>query len=220
MSARLTTALDSAPSETAREILMTAARLFAERGYAGTSSRDIAKAVGKTQSLIFHHYATKEKILLALAEFALDEPLALFEAAYAADAAPAVKVYVAVHRHAEYLCVRPLLHKAMLGDSEGIRWRSPAYLRAIRRYMRLSQATLEEGARLGQLEFEDLRLANLAVLGFVNSILNWYAPDYGSPRQVADFFAGRALRMIAAPGLDQAEIRRAAAPLLEVSVHG
>lgn len=40
-------------------ILSTAARLFVERGYAGTSLADIAAAAGVTKSLIHHHFASK-----------------------------------------------------------------------------------------------------------------------------------------------------------------
>jgi len=53
----------SATSEdlTARAALREAAlRLFAERGYAGTSVRDVAAAAGVSPALLFHHYGSKE----------------------------------------------------------------------------------------------------------------------------------------------------------------
>jgi TetR/AcrR family transcriptional regulator len=43
-------------------ILESAQRLFLERGYAGTSMSEIAKASGVTKSLIHHHFGTKDAL--------------------------------------------------------------------------------------------------------------------------------------------------------------
>lgn len=52
------------PGATAREeILDAAAELFTTQGYATTSTRAIADAVGIRQSSLYHHFATKDDIL-------------------------------------------------------------------------------------------------------------------------------------------------------------
>lgn len=43
-------------------ILESARQLFVDKGYAGTSMRDIAAASGVTQSLIHHHFGNKETL--------------------------------------------------------------------------------------------------------------------------------------------------------------
>lgn len=43
-----------------------AIRLFAEKGYANTSTSEIAKEAGVAEGTIFRHYKTKENLLLAL----------------------------------------------------------------------------------------------------------------------------------------------------------
>ncbi len=45
-----------------------AAHLFKAQGYAQTTVRDLAKAVGLQSGSIFHHFATKEDILYAVME--------------------------------------------------------------------------------------------------------------------------------------------------------
>ena len=48
---------------TREEILAAAAGLFAERGYAATSTRLIADTVGIRQASLYYHFANKEQIL-------------------------------------------------------------------------------------------------------------------------------------------------------------
>lgn len=45
-----------------REVLLTAAELFATRGYAATTVRDIADAAGIRPSGLYHHFPSKEAI--------------------------------------------------------------------------------------------------------------------------------------------------------------
>jgi len=66
------------PGKTAREeILDAAAELFTTHGYASTSTRRIADAVGVRQASLYHHFATKDDILEALLAGTVDEPLRL-----------------------------------------------------------------------------------------------------------------------------------------------
>jgi AcrR family transcriptional regulator len=52
------------------KILLSAIDLFAKNGYDGTSVRQIAKAVGVTESAIYRHYPGKEAILDAIFAYA------------------------------------------------------------------------------------------------------------------------------------------------------
>ncbi len=85
------------PGATARdEILDAAAELFTRQGYANTSTRAIADAVGIRQSSLYHHFATKDDLLselldgtvaggLAFARAALDEVRSIDAAASGRD---------------------------------------------------------------------------------------------------------------------------------------
>ncbi|WP_394250937.1 TetR/AcrR family transcriptional regulator [Arthrobacter pityocampae] len=65
------------PGATAREeILDAAAELFTTQGYATTSTRAIADAVGVRQSSLYHHFATKDDILEELLAGTVSEGLA------------------------------------------------------------------------------------------------------------------------------------------------
>ena len=54
--------------DTRQRILDSALHLFAERGYAGTSIRDIAEELGVTKAAVHYHFPSKEQIVAALLE--------------------------------------------------------------------------------------------------------------------------------------------------------
>ena len=55
-----------------REVILDcAARLFAERGYEGTTLGDLAAAASIAKATLFHYFSTKEKILFELYNHAL-----------------------------------------------------------------------------------------------------------------------------------------------------
>jgi AcrR family transcriptional regulator len=56
----------SAADQTRQRILQTASALFVERGYAGTSIRDISVHLGMTKGALYYHFASKEELLYAL----------------------------------------------------------------------------------------------------------------------------------------------------------
>lgn len=55
-------------SGTREKILVQAAGLFTQHGYAGTSTRDIAECVGITQPGLYRHFQSKADIFLTLAD--------------------------------------------------------------------------------------------------------------------------------------------------------
>jgi AcrR family transcriptional regulator len=58
-------------------ILQTAARLFAERGFAGASMAQLARACGVSKPLLYHYYRDKEHILFDIADSYVDGLLAI-----------------------------------------------------------------------------------------------------------------------------------------------
>lgn len=61
------------PDERKRELLDTAMRLFAERGYEAVSMRDISRAAGVTPGLSYHYFDSKRKLFAAALEAYAEE---------------------------------------------------------------------------------------------------------------------------------------------------
>ena len=74
-----TAAIDIDIPSTRERVLREAARLFAIKGYYGTSTRAIAAAAQIQQPSMFHHFPSKDAIMLALIDINLDEPTAVAE---------------------------------------------------------------------------------------------------------------------------------------------
>jgi AcrR family transcriptional regulator len=60
--------IERAPSEAKRRILTAAAKLFRARGFARSTVRELADAVGILSGSLFHHFKSKDDILFAVME--------------------------------------------------------------------------------------------------------------------------------------------------------
>ena len=93
------------PGKNAREeILDAAAELFTTHGYANTSTRKIADAVGVRQASLYHHFATKDDILEALLAGTVDEPLRLAAELIAEGGPAAGRLHALVVADVKQLC--------------------------------------------------------------------------------------------------------------------
>ena len=71
-------AVDRRPSAADRreEILLAAATLFAQQGYAATAMNDIGAAIGITGGALYRHFDSKREVLVAIVMRALDRTVA------------------------------------------------------------------------------------------------------------------------------------------------
>ncbi|MET3698520.1 TetR family transcriptional regulator [Bacillus oleivorans] len=60
------TKLSKKQTDKQQKITETAIKLFAEKGFANTSTSEIAKAAGVAEGTIFRHYGTKDNLLLSV----------------------------------------------------------------------------------------------------------------------------------------------------------
>ena len=48
------------------QILHVAVTLFSQRGFGGTTTKEIAQAAGVSEAMVFRHYATKQELYSAI----------------------------------------------------------------------------------------------------------------------------------------------------------
>jgi AcrR family transcriptional regulator len=167
-----------------QEILRTAARQFAERGYHATSMDDLSAATDLAPGGLYHYIGSKEQLLFAILAQLMDPLLAQARELEASDAPPAerlralLRLWLAhIERHHDHMLVFSQERRVVERDE---RWRQ----------VRQSRQAFEE--ILGRMVADtaprgDTRLRVLALLGMVNHTAQWYRPGGRlSPEQIAD----------------------------------
>ena len=82
------TSRDAQAAASRQAILDAALLLFAEHGFAATSTRRIARDAGVSEGLIFHHFPTKQQLLLGIVQTAATLPHAVADLLASGDSMP------------------------------------------------------------------------------------------------------------------------------------
>jgi len=73
--------MDRTDCKTRRQILSAALKLFADRGYAGTSVQHIVSTAKVTKPVLYYYFGSKAGLYQALVDYAYDERFRLMQAA-------------------------------------------------------------------------------------------------------------------------------------------
>src|SRR5918992_1253859 len=92
---------------TRERILRQASKLFARKGYTGTSTREIAAAVGIRQPSLFHHFASKREIVETLLAYSVEDAAEIARRHARAKGPAAERLYHFVFEDIAYLCRSP-----------------------------------------------------------------------------------------------------------------
>jgi len=170
------------------ELTRAAARLFAERGYHGTSIGDLAKALGVQKGSLYAHIDSKQDLLFE----AMNEGARAFHEALDAvpdDRPPADRIRLALRAHlrvvAEQLDVATVFVREwryLEGE------RAEAFVAERRRYEERFRALFREGREVGALRTDlDEHAAVLLVLSAANWAYTWL-PEGADTDELADRF--------------------------------
>jgi len=199
-----------------QEVVATAARLFAERGYQATSMQDLTQATGLAAGGLYHYIGSKEQLLFRICDELL-EPLLEHARAIVAREAPATEhlhellrawlAHIATHRD----------HMLVFAQERHVIEREPQW-REVRQQRKAFEKILDEvlarGEQDGTMTFGDRGLTLLALLGMVNHTATWLRPNRRgrlSAEQIADGYCELLLKAGAAADGDALAAARGAA---------
>jgi TetR/AcrR family transcriptional regulator, cholesterol catabolism regulator len=161
-----------------REVVATAAKLFAERGYDGASMNELTAATGLAAGGLYHYIEGKDDLLIAICDELLEPLLERAREIVTEDAPPVeqlralVAAWVAhVVEHRNHMLVFTQERQAIEGQQ---RWRRVRSQRQA--FERILDEVLERGEADGSMSFIDRRLSLLALLGMVNYTPQWVRP--------------------------------------------
>lgn len=104
-------------SSTRGRILLSASELFAQRGYFGTSTRDIAEAVRVRQPSLFHHFQAKHEIFRTLVELDLGPSIDRMAQRLAEQSSWAEKLHLAIACDVREILVQPFDARGLYQDA-------------------------------------------------------------------------------------------------------
>jgi AcrR family transcriptional regulator len=159
-----------------REVLDAAATAFAEKGYLGASTKDIADRLGVRQASLYYYFSSKEAALAAICERGVKDFIRNLHGILGSTLPISQKIRAAVANHLMPLRTRPeadyirvfIRHRHELPDD--LRHRI-AGLAA--EYQNLVERLFAEGIASGELRADlDPQRATLAWLGLCNSVIS------------------------------------------------
>ena len=167
-----------------QQLLHAAARLFREKGFAATTTRDIAAAAGMRSGSPFYHFANKAALLFAVMEQGMHAALRLQAAALQAvppGVAPEAVLRTLVRAHFDVLLGPGSdFIPVMLYEWRSLSAAQSAGIAKLQRdYERAWADALQALASAGCIA-ADARIARLLMLGALNWSVQWYKPHQGA----------------------------------------
>lgn len=172
------------------EIRQVVARLFAEKGYHGTSMREIGRVLGMNQSSLYHYYKSKEDILFHIMDEAMDEALTILKEVCTSDLSPEEKLNRVLAFYTRYYAGDQESLTLLVNEMNALNTRSHRILlKKQRQYVHLIRSILEELSEQKMMKPIDPTLATFAFFGMVHYTIKWYCKEGPiGPDELANFF--------------------------------
>ena len=183
-----------------RSVLEVAARLFMERGFAGTSMGDVAHALNVSRPTLYYYFESKDQILRSLVEEVTVSIHEMSRQVASVDEPADGKLYEMVHRHVLFIIengtiFRVLTNSQMFLPDELKKTNDKAKAGIFRNFEKVITRGVEEGC----FQAVDPGVAALTVIGMCNWASSWFKPHKQMTREeVASQIAGMATRSLLA----------------------
>lgn len=186
---------------TARQRLIDAAvEAFAENGFTGTTTRDIASRAGMSPAAVYVHHDSKESLLYSVSLSGHQNTLAVIEQSYASTDDPVERVrrmvYDFTRWHAENSRVGRIVQYEFHALGPEHRKVIAGLRRSIEQCMRTA---LEDGVEANALHINDIPGTALALLSLGIDVVRWFDPAGSrTAEDLAELYARLGVRMVQA----------------------
>lgn len=163
---------------TRESILEAAAQVFRQKGFHGASMQDIANAVNLQKASLYHHVSSKQEILLALLDRALELLLQRISAITTQEIPPDQKLQEMIQAYLEILTENRDLSAVLLFEHRSLERKQHArHVPNRDKFEALWRGVLQEGVAAGCFQCDDPAMTARAILGILNWTITWYRPD-------------------------------------------
>jgi AcrR family transcriptional regulator len=184
------------------QIIQEATRLFAERGFSGTSLKDIADATGLTRPALYHYVRSKDEILARLVTELAELPARVLKEVHAEkDLSTTERLHKMAHAVALQQAADPSRFQLLIRSEADLPEELvERYRKSRRQVLREFEGVIAEGSASGELRAVDARTAALSIIGQCNWVAWWHKS--GTPEEnerVADTIADLAVASVRSP---------------------
>jgi AcrR family transcriptional regulator len=161
------------------DVVRAAGRLFAARGYHGTSMRDLGRELGLQGSSLYSHITSKEDLLVEVVEAGAE----LFErsAARALEETgdPIERLKLLVEGHVDVVLDHLDEARTFLNEAQALeRDHRAVVIKARDRYESVFRSVIRQGIESGELRPDlDVRMTAIYLLSVLNAVDRWYRPE-------------------------------------------
>jgi AcrR family transcriptional regulator len=178
-------------SATSQRLLDAAAKLFWSKGYASTTTREIAALLGVQKASLYHHVSSKEDLLYEICVASLRNIRETVQAAVDAEDDPLERVRSLVRSHVAAMLVDQEKHSTMLTELRALTGNRRAEVVALRdTYEQLVRSVVDRAQRAGALRSDiPVKYLALSLLDLLNWAIFWFQGDGDlSPDGLAEQF--------------------------------
>jgi AcrR family transcriptional regulator len=174
------------------ELVQAAARLFSERGYHGTSMKDLGDALGLQRGSLYAHIMSKEELLFDVVDEGAERFLERGQQALDVAGSATERLTALLVGHAETAAEHLDAATVFLNEWRYLSHDPRAAIQAKRdRYEAMVRSIVEDGIASGEFRSDaDVRFAATLVLSAGNWLFSWYRPggELG-PTEIGERFA-------------------------------
>lgn len=185
---------------TRARLLDAAIAAFADKGFNGTTTRDIAAAAGMSPAAVYVHHKSKEELLYLISRSGHQNVLNLVREAADSSGDPATALRRVVYDFAAHHARDHTGARIVNYELAALTAEHNAEILGIRRQIDQEMRDLvERGVAAGVFDVPDTRIASVALLSLGIDISRWYR-EHGdwSPEDIANSYADMALRVVGA----------------------
>lgn len=177
---------------TASRLLKTAATLFREKGYASSTTRELAQRLGIQKASLYHHISSKEDLLYELCLDSLRRIHSDVEQALSTQHTPLSRLQALIQAHLKAALYDQDKHATMLVELRELSGERRAKVLELRdNYEVLIRQIIHEAQLSGDLRSDPpAKYQALALLNLLNWTIFWFRPNGGlTPEQLADMLS-------------------------------
>jgi AcrR family transcriptional regulator len=159
-------------------ILESAAQVFRQKGFHGASMAEIAEAVQLQKASLYHHFSSKQEILLELLDRALEMVTERMLQVMAQDVPADEKLRLAMRSYLKTLSEQGDLVSVMLLEHRSLdpEYRS-RHIPNRDRFENMWRDLIRQGVQAGVFACDNIPLTVRGLMGVMNWTITWYRPS-------------------------------------------